>query len=281
MPEGDTVRRTADRLQLALAGSELTGSDFRVPALATVDLRGRRVLESTCRGKHLLLRVADGLTVHSHLRMEGSWRLFRAGRPWGGGPQWQVRVALGTATWQAVGYRLPVLELLPTEAEHRAVGHLGPDLLRPDVRLRPARPIPPTGLTADYWDPDEAISRLQRAPERPIVQALLDQRNLAGVGNMWAGETCYLRGLNPWRPTGAVDLPPLLGLVRRMMRQATDTGVQVTTGDPRRGQAHWVYGRAGQPCRRCGTPVRFAPAVAGEPYQRETWWCPHCQPGAK
>lgn len=112
MPEGDTVRRSADRLHRALAGSVLVSSDFRVPALATTDLRGREVLESTCRGKHLLLRVAGGLTLHTHLRMEGSWRLFRSGRRWSGGPVWQVRVALSTAQWQAVGYRLPVPPLV-------------------------------------------------------------------------------------------------------------------------------------------------------------------------
>lgn len=277
MPEGDTVRRTADRLQRALAGSELTRSDFRVPALATCDLRGRRILESTSRGKHLLLRLSGGQTLHTHLRMEGSWRLFQAGRRWGGGPEWQVRVALATARWQAVGYRLPVVELLRTADEHNAVGHLGPDLLRPE---------PPTGeaaprrhpLTSDYWDPGEALRRLSADPDRPIISALLDQRNIAGIGNMWAGETCFLRGAYPWRAVGDVDLPGMLRLARRMMRQAADTGMQVTTGDQRRGQTHWVYGRAGQPCRRCAVPIQFRQAVPGEPYLRETWWCPACQP---
>ncbi|MEP6464446.1 MAG: DNA-formamidopyrimidine glycosylase family protein, partial [Frankiaceae bacterium] len=136
MPEGDTVRRTADRLQRALGGAVLVGSDFRVPSLATADVRGRQVLESTSRGKHLLLRFSHGLTLHTHLRMEGSWRLFRAGARWGGGPAWQVRVALATAGWQAVGYRLPVVELITTEAERTVVGHLGPDLLRPEVLVR-------------------------------------------------------------------------------------------------------------------------------------------------
>ena len=275
MPEGDTVRRTADRLHRALAGSVLVGSDLRVPTLATADLRGRQVLASTSRGKHLLLRVGDGLTLHTHLRMEGSWRLFRAGRRWGGGPAWQVRVALATADWQAVGYRLPVVELLRTDEEHRVIGHLGPDLLRPEGSADSSSP------TAEHWNSDEAVRRLLRDPDRPIVEALLDQRNVSGIGNMWAGETCYLRGVNPWRRTGEVDLPSLLVLARRMMSSAAETGVQVTTGDSRRGQTHWVYGRAGQPCRRCAEPIRFSPGVPGEPYQRETWWCPRCQPAQK
>lgn len=274
MPEGDTVGRTADRLHRALAGSVLVGSDFRVPSLATADLGGREVLESTSRGKHLLLRVDGGLTLHTHLRMEGSWRLFRPGRRWVGGPAWQVRVALATARWQAVGYRLPVVGLLPTEEEDRVVGHLGPDLLRPQAaaRDRPGR------VVADFWDQPEAVRRLLRDPARPIIEGLLDQRNVAGIGNMWAGETCFLRGVNPWRPAGEVDLAGLLGLARRMMRQALATGVQVSTGDPRRGHSHWVYGRAGQLCRRCGGPIQFTAGVPGEAYRRETWWCPRCQP---
>ncbi len=274
MPEGDTVRRSADRLHRALAGSILVGSDFRVPALATADLRGREVLESTSRGKHLLLRVGGGLTLHTHLRMDGSWRLFRSGRRRSGGPTWQVRVALSTAQWQAVGYRLPVVDLLPTAQEHRVVGHLGPDVLGPEPPAGPA-----TGAAvADVWDEPEAVSRLLREPGRPIIEGLLDQRNLAGLGNLWAGETCYLRGVNPWRPAGTVDLPGLLRLARRMMRQAAETGMQVTTGNPRRGHDHWVYGRAGRPCRRCSTAIEFSPEVPGQPYRRDTWWCPRCQP---
>lgn len=280
MPEGDTVRRTADRLHRSLAGTELVRTDFRVPALATADLRGHRVRESTSRGKHLLLRVSGGRTLHTHLRMEGTWRLFRAGRRWGGGPEWHVRVALATTAWQAVGYRLPVVELLGTAEEHLAVGHLGPDIVRPEASVSTAVSAADTGsaLVADFWNPAEAVRRLLDQPHRPIVQALLDQRNVAGIGNMWAGETCYLRGVNPWRPTEDVDLPALLKLARRMMIQAAANGLQVTTGDARPDQSHWVYGRAGRPCRRCGTEIHSAAAVPGQPYQRETWWCPRCQP---
>ncbi|MEP6462318.1 MAG: Fpg/Nei family DNA glycosylase, partial [Frankiaceae bacterium] len=127
----------------------------------------------------------------------------------------------------------------------------------------------------------EAVRRLRMQPARPIVEALLDQRNVAGIGNMWAGETCYLRGAHPWQPTGEVDLAALLRLARRMMRQAAETGVQVTTGNPRRGETHWVYGRAGLPCRRCGAIISFSPGTPGKPYQRETWWCPRCQPATR
>lgn len=147
------------------------------------------------------------------------------------------------------------------------VGHLGPDVLGPVSLKRPS----PGGVVAEFWDEPEAISRLLREPSRPIVEALLDR-------NLWAGETCYLRGVNPWRPAGTVDLPGLVRLARRMMRQASETGMQVTTGNPRRGESHWVYGRSGQPCRRCGSAIEFTPDVPGEPYRRDTWWCPRCQP---
>ncbi|MFC7471195.1 DNA-formamidopyrimidine glycosylase family protein [Actinomadura keratinilytica] len=132
MPEGDTVHQAAGRLHQALAGQELTVSDLRVPRLATVDLTGRTVLEVVARGKHLLTRLEGGLTLHSHLRMDGSWRIFAPGERWRGGPGHQIRAVLGTASRTAVGYRLPVLELLRTPAEDEAVGHLGPDLLGPD-----------------------------------------------------------------------------------------------------------------------------------------------------
>src|SRR3954447_24833814 len=131
MPEGDTVWLAARRMHDALAGQALVRTDFRVPDLATVDLSGRDVLEVVSRGKHLLTRIDGGLTLHTHFRMDGTWHLYPSGARWTGGPAWQVRLVLETEQWQAVGYRLPVVELLPTADEHRVVGHLGPDLLGP------------------------------------------------------------------------------------------------------------------------------------------------------
>ena len=129
MPEGDTVWLAARRMHDALAGHALTRTDFRVPQLATVDLSGRVVSEVVSRGKHMLTRIGADLTLHTHFRMEGSWHLYRSGERWRGGPSYEVRVVLTTARWNAVGYRLPVLELLPRGDESKAVGHLGPDLL--------------------------------------------------------------------------------------------------------------------------------------------------------
>src|SRR4051794_1773346 len=210
VPEGDTVWLAAHRLHAALAGRVLTRSDFRVPHLATSDLTGRSVREVVSRGKHLLTRVDGDLTLHTHLRMDGSWRLFRPGSRWNGGPAHQIRLVLENADWQAVGYRLPVVELLPTERECDVVGHLGPDLLAPDPNH--------AGTAAHQWDEAEAVRRLAADAHRQIGPALLDQRNLAGIGNLYKAETLFLSGVTPWTPVGDVDdLPAVVRRARRLL----------------------------------------------------------------
>jgi endonuclease-8 len=261
MPEGDTVWLSARRMHVALAGRALTTSDFRVPALASTDLTGRQVLEVLPRGKHILTRMEGGLSLHTHFRMDGSWRLFPAGKAWHGGPDWQVRVVLANADWQAVGYRLPVVDLVDTADEDRLVGHLGPDLLGPD------------------WDLAEALLRLAAAPDRTIGEALLDQRNLAGIGNLYKAEALFLRGLHPWTPVADVpDLPALVSLAHRLLLANRDRWDQVTTGDLHRGRQHWVFERQREACRRCGTPILVADQGADPRTARVTYWCPQCQP---
>ncbi|MFJ5530854.1 Fpg/Nei family DNA glycosylase [Streptomyces sp. NPDC093261] len=261
MPEGDTVYLAAKRLHGALAGKVLTRSDLRVPRYATADLTGRTVLDVTPRGKHLLTRIQGGLTLHSHLKMDGAWKIFAAGQRWSGGPAHQIRAILGTADRTAVGYRLPVLELLRTADEDRAVGHLGPDLLGPD------------------WDPALARENLLRDPARSLGEALLDQRNLAGIGNIYKSELCFLLRVTPWLPVG--DLPAehvaqLPALARRLLEANRDRPARNTTG--RRGQNLFVYGRAPRPCLYCGTPIRVADQGDGS-RDRPTYWCPACQWG--
>ncbi|MFB8773120.1 Fpg/Nei family DNA glycosylase [Streptomyces broussonetiae] len=261
MPEGDTVWQAARRLHGALAGKVLTRSDLRVPKYATADLTGRRVLDVTPRGKHLLTRVEGGLTLHSHLRMDGSWKVYAPGQRWTGGPTHQIRAILGTTDRTAVGYRLPVLELLRTTDEDRAVGHLGPDLLGPD------------------WDPGRALTNLLTDPDRPLGEALLDQRNLAGIGNVYKSELCFLLGVTPWLPTGALPADQAartVALAKKLLQANRDRPVRSTTG--RRGQDLFVYGRARRPCLRCGTPIRVADQGDGS-RERPTYWCPTCQPG--
>ena len=264
MPEGDTVWLTASRLHDALAGRVLTTSDLRVPQLATVSLVGQTVLEVVARGKHLLARTDAGLSLHSHLLMDGAWRVFRAGERWTGGPGHQVRVVLGNAESTAVGYRVHEVAIVPSAREDELVGHLGPDTLGPD------------------GDAGEAVRRLLARPEREIGPALLDQRNLAGVGNLYKSEALFLRGIAPWTLVGDVaDLPALVTLARRLLEANKHRWEQVTTGDARRGRQHWVFERSGAACRRCGTRIESAEqAEADHPERaRLSYWCPRCQPG--
>lgn len=258
------MRLAARRMHAGLAGRRIVASQFRVPALAGADLAGAVVREFAPYGKHMLLRTDTGLTLHTHFRMDGSWALLGPGRRLPRRLDDDARVLLATDEGTtAAGLRLPVVELLPTDEEPTVLGHLGPDVLGDDF--------------ADGGEA-EAVRRLATDRDRVVVEALLDQRNLAGIGNLWAVETLFLRGVSPWAPVGSVELEPMLRLTRRMMTYALTHPAQVTTGDTRRGRTHWVYGRAGQPCLRCGTPVQVRDAT-GRPYERETWWCPSCQPG--
>jgi endonuclease-8 len=273
MPEGDTVWRTARRLDQALSGRPLTESEFRVPRWATVDLVGQTVDQTVSRGKHILTRLPE-VTVHTHLKMEGSWHVYRPSSRWRA-PAHQARLILGNAEWRAVGFQLGTVEVVRRADEHLVVGHLGPDVLGPD------------------WSLDEAVRRLRDQPLRPIVEALLDQRNLAGVGNLYAVETAFLLGLHPSLPVAEVpSLEPVLERVRQLMQANLEHAEQMTTGDRRRGRTHWVYGRSGQPCRRCGSVIRSGrlawdedrlrrddPAIDPEPDRARTaYWCPACQP---
>jgi endonuclease VIII len=257
MPEGDVVWYTARRLHEALAGRTLTRSDFRVPRLATADLTGHVVIEAVSRGKHLLTRTRSGLTVHTHLRMDGSWRVRPAAEQIK--DSHRIRLILANDEWQAVGYQLGVVELIRTSDEQQVTGHLGPDLLGAD------------------WDCAEAVRRLSAEPARPIGEALLDQRNLAGAGTYFAAEMLFLRGIDPWRSVGEVkDLEALVELGHRLLDANKTRPGHVTTGDTRPGRENWVYGRAGRPCRRCGTLIKRG--EQGPPGQeRLRFWCPACQ----
>jgi endonuclease-8 len=264
VPEGDTVWRTARHLDQALSGTPLVETDFRVAAHATLDLSGETVEATTSRGKHLLTRIGTGHTLHTHLKMEGAWHLYRPGSHWRR-PGHEARVVLRTEAWTAVGFALGVTEVLPRAEEHRAVGHLGPDLLGPD------------------WDEDEALRRLRAAPDRAVEEALLDQRNLAGVGNIYKSELCFLAGVHPRLPVGEVpDLPRLVRRAKAVLEANKERVEQSTTGDLHRGRRTWVYGRARQPCMRCGTPVLVdgpGPGLsAATAADRVTYWCPACQP---
>ena len=258
MPEGDTVYRTARALSDMLTGRVLDRCDIRVPAYATVDLTGVRVESVISVGKHLLHRVGE-FTIHSHLKMEGSWDIYRTGAPWRS-PAYQARAILGVPGVVTVGFRLGELEVVPREREDEIVGYLGPDILGPS------------------WDPELAVGNLGAGPDRPIGLALLDQRVIAGLGNVYRNELCFLRGVLPTRPVGTVtDLAALVDLAHRLILTNRDRVERVTTGDLRRGRRTWVNGREHQPCLRCGTPIRQGALGDTELTERQTFYCPVCQ----
>lgn len=258
MPEGDTVWLAAYNLNAALASRNVVKSDIRVPAFATADLSGQPIHEVVSRGKHLLMRIGE-TTVHSHLKMEGSWHLYRPGSAWRR-PAFEARAVITTDEWVAVGFALGITELVPTAEEDCVVGHLGPDLLGPD------------------WDADVAAQRLLREPLEPAHTAVLEQRNLAGIGNEYANELLFVRGIHPRTPIGEVrDLPAMLATAERMLQANKTRSIRSTTGDLRPGRTAWVYGRERRPCLRCGTRIQHG--QLGRPQQeRGIYWCPRCQP---
>ncbi len=268
MPEGDAVWRATRRLHRAFAGQVLTRTDFRWPTLATTTLVGATTLEVVPRGKHLLHRVEvsgrgtlDGAwTIHSHFRMDGTWRVSATTVPPRPCRAHTVRAVLATATTTAVGDLLGMLDVVRTADEHLLVGHLGPDLLGPD------------------WDAERAAANLATAPGT-IGAALLDQRHLAGLGTIWTAESLFATRLSPWRPVADLAPAELVALARRA-QQLLSTSLRYpmpsSTGDPRRSHEMYVYHRERQPCRRCGT--RIVTGMVGTPPQhRKLFYCPACQ----
>jgi endonuclease-8 len=261
VPEGDTVYQTALRLTEALGGATLRRAELRHPRLSTVDLVGRAVDRVRSVGKHLFVRFDNGVSLHNHLGMDGSWRLFDPGRraPVG---HW-TRVLLATDGRLALGQNLKELALVRTAEEGRLVDHLGPDLLDPD------------------WSADHAataLARLTSEPGRELGLALLDQSVMAGVGNVYKAEVCFLLGVSPWTPVSAVDPENVVAAARELLLRNALRPVRNTTGDSRRGRETWVYGRQRTGCLRCGGRVIVANQGAA-PRERVAYFCPNCQPG--
>lgn len=256
MPEGDTVYRAATKLREALEGKQLTRCDVRVPKFATVDLTGSVVDEVLSRGKHLFIRVGDA-SIHSHLKMEGAWLIGGQIRRV---PEYKIRILLHTSDSRAAGVDLGVLEILPRDRDMEAVAHLGPDLL------------------GDDWEPRVARANLVADPQRPLAEALLDQRVMAGVGNVYANELCFVTGYLPTTPVGNVKDPlRMVQRARDMLWLNRSRVNRTTTGDTGSGRDLWVYGRRGRPCRRCGTPIQSDSPRPGNPGDRVSYWCPVCQ----
>jgi endonuclease VIII len=260
MPEGDTIHRTAATLRRALVGRELRRVEVprHPPPLPRI---GSSVERIEARGKHLLVTTSDGLVVHTHQRMTGSWHLYRPGERWRKSAR-AARVVLGVPGVVAVCFAAPVVEVLDVDAlrRHPVLRRLGPDLCTPEPDLA------------------EAHHRLGgQDPSRPIGEILLDQHVASGIGNVYRCEVLFLHGLHPWTPVGHVGddtRRSLFAMAARLLRDNLATASRTTVAGSRAGTL-WVYGRAGQPCRRCGTPIERA--RLGH-QARVVDWCPTCQP---
>lgn len=261
MPEGDTIHRSAATLQRALVGRTLTRLEApRLPR--EMPPPGTAVEGVEARGKHLLVDFDDGHVLHTHMRMTGSWHVYRARERWRRGRN-RMRVVLADDEVQAVCFDAPVVELLDDDAvtRHPVLRRLGPDLCLPDADL------------------DEALERMGRIPEpdRILVEVLLDQRVAAGIGNVFASELAFLARTNPLAGLHDVDVATRRGLLEdatRLLRFNLTRSSRTTVPQSPDGTL-WVYGRDGQPCRRCGTPIVLAKVGDGA---RPTYWCPRCQP---
>jgi endonuclease-8 len=282
MPEGDTIFRAARTLDRALAGSAVARFETALPALARVDedapIAGRLVESVTARGKHQLMRFSarpggggGPLVLRTHMRMSGSWHLYRHGERWQR-PRGAMRVLVETAAWVAVGFDVPVAEWLDERGleRQRELRRLGPDLLAAD------------------FDAAEAERRLRARDAAAVGDALLDQAALAGIGNVFKSEILFVAGVSPFRSVASLsdeELRSIVAVSRRLLRAnagpgedgvAWHAGARRTTGAANPAAALWVYGRGGDPCRRCATPVAYRKQG---PDARGTYWCPRCQPG--
>ena len=269
MPEGDTIARAAAVLHAALAGQVITGFASELAPVATVSddhpVVGRTIERAVAHGKHLVLVFSGELLLRTHMRMHGSWHLYRPGERWQRSPR-RMRLRIDTAPWIAVAFDVYDAELVPGHDPARldAVAALGPDLLSPAL------------------DEAEVAARLRAEGARAIGDVLLDQRVVAGIGNVYRSELLFLVGVHPRTPAATLSDLMRLRLVRRAVvllgaNARVGAGRRVTTGRLSPDEALWVYQRTSLPCRRCGTAIESA---AEAPVGRRVYWCPRCQPEA-
>lgn len=273
MPEGDTIFRAAQTLQRALAGGIVTRFETVLPALSRIDqdspLRDRTIEHVSSAGKHLLMQFSGGLVLRTHMRMNGSWHIYRPGERWRRARR-DMRIVVATADFEAVGFNIPVAEFLSTRdlERHDELKKIGPDLLN------------------DAFDAAEALRRFRQRPALAIADALLNQRIIAGVGNVYKSEVLFVCRVHPFATVGELTDAQLNGIIetaRRLLRanvagtlapMTTYSGFRRTTGGSDPSQRLWVYSRGGKPCRRCDTPV--ASRKHGDD-ARLTYWCQKCQ----
>ena len=267
MPEGDTIFTTARTLRRALAGGIVSRFDSVFPRLTRIaadkPITGRTIEAVEARGKHLLIAFSGDLTLHTHMRMNGSWHLYPPGARWRR-PARDMRIVIETARATAVAFNVPVAELLMARelARHDSLRSLGPDWLAPD------------------FDAGEVVRRIRGHGAEPIADVLLNQHVSAGIGNVFKSEILFVAGVDPFAPAAQLDdarLADVIGIARKLLAVSVRIGHRTTRSslDPR--ERLWVYGRGGRPCRRCGTPIQSRKTGIEA---RLTYWCPRCQPPA-
>jgi len=282
MPEGDTIHRAADTLQRAIGGHVVTRFESVLPQLTRLDadapLGGRTITRVEARGKHLLIWFSGDLVLRTHMRMNGSWHIYRPGERWQR-PRRDMRIVIETAAMHAIAFNVPVAEFVTERQllQHDVVGNLGPDPL------------------ADDFQADEALERIHARGDIEIAEVLLDQTAISGIGNVFKSEVLFGARVNPFARVNQLtreQLVEIVSVATRFMRAnvvsgssrtnpsgstgiVTYAGMRRTTGRADPSARLWVYGRAGQPCRRCGTPISRRKQG---PFARSTYWCPRCQP---
>jgi endonuclease-8 len=275
MPEGDSIFRAARMLHRALAGQVVTQFESALPRLTRVHedtpIVGRTVARVDSVGKHLLMHFSGDLVLRTHMRMSGSWHIYRPGEAWQR-PPIDMRIIVGTERFLAIAFNVPVAEFETTHTLQRddAIGSIGPDLLAPT------------------FDPDEALQRLRAHDAGDIAETLLNQRAMSGIGNIFKSEVLFVAGINPFaRVPDLTDdqLRHIIQIARRLLKAnvTSQSGAGITTYTGLRGATVraspedrvWVYSRGGKPCRKCGTPIAY---LKHGPYARGTYWCPTCQP---
>jgi endonuclease VIII len=272
MPEGDTIFRAARTLDHALAGRIITRFESVLPQLTRIDhdrpLVGRVVERVSSRGKHLLIWFSGDLVLRTHMRMNGTWHIYRPGERWKR-PRHEMRILISTDAFEAVAFTVPVAELSTHTELERELAEVGPDPLDID------------------FDAAAAVARLRARTDLEIAEALLDQRAMSGIGNVYKSELLFAARINPFAVVASLEdetLERIVALAVKFMRAnvtdgstaaiVTYTGFRRTTRRADPSQRLWVYGRAGKPCRRCGTPIVHAKQG---PYARSTYWCETCQ----
>lgn len=258
MPEGDSLRRLADRIDTAFAGQRVERSELRDPRLAGRDLTGSTLRHADAYGKHLFVRFDDGRSLHAHLKMDGSFAIGRPSRE----PEWKRRVELWFPDGRLTAESVPILELVATADEHLVTDPLGPDLCRPDE--------PP--------DPSVIADRMRTSPEAPLTGSMLDQRNAAGFGNIYVTEVPFVTGVSPFQTVGSIErLDELVAIGVALIRTNARLGPQNTTGRRMQTDAHFVHGIGRRPCPVCGDRLNYR-KPADTPWGRSITWCSRCQP---